>query len=242
MPPARLALAARLMSLLTPLLAGAGAARADVGGTLSLQTDARERGVSYSRGRPAAQLGVAWDGGAGWYAGAFLAQARLDAGRHGTWLRAYGGRVVTLTAGLDGEAGLVAHRFTGLGRYDYREAYVGLLGDGWTLRLHHAPDHYGSGLRTDYLEFGARWPVTGAFAFTGHAGVLGSHGRLRWPVQGYAPNHGPTRIDVRAGLSWQLGPGAEAQLAWVCASRGGPAVWAEPSSRRKAVASVVMAF
>ena len=242
MPPARLALAARLMSLLTPVLAGAGAARADVGGTLSLQTDARERGVSYSRGRPAAQLGVAWDGRTGWYAGAFLAQARFDASRHGSWLRVYGGRVMSLAPGLDVEAGLVAHRFAGLGRYDYREAYAGLLGDGWTLRLHHAPDHYGSGLRTDYLEFGARWPVTGTFALTGHAGVLGSQGRLRRPAQGYVPNHGPTGIDVRAGVSWQLGGGTEAQLAWVSASRGGPAVWAESAARRKVVAGVVMAF
>ena len=242
MPPARLALAARLTSLLTPLLLGGVAARADVGGTLSLQSDARERGVSYSRGRPAAQLGLAWDGDAGWYAGAFLAQARFDASRHGSWLRLYGGRVVSLAPGLDGEAGLVAHRFVGLGRYDYREAYAGLLGDGWTLRLHHAPDHYGSGLRTDYLEAGMRWSVTGTLALTGHAGVLGSHGRLRWPAPGYTPNHGPTRIDVRAGLSWQLGAGAEAQLAWVGTSRGGPAVWAEAGVRRQVVAGVVLAF
>jgi hypothetical protein len=42
MPRARLA---RLVTFIAPLLGAAALARADVGGSVSLQTDARERGM-----------------------------------------------------------------------------------------------------------------------------------------------------------------------------------------------------
>lgn len=226
--------------LLVALLGGA--ARADVGATLSLQTDARESGVSYSGDQPAAQLGLAWDGAAGWYAGASLARARFDNGRRSGWLRAYGGRVVELHPGLDAEAGVVLHRFEGISRYDYAEVYAGLLGERWSLRLHHAPDHYGSGQRTVYGEFNLRWPLADGVAAVGHVGVLMSHGEARWPSPGYGGHHGPVRIDLRAGLSWQLGGHAELQLAWVSASRGGPVLWTASSRRQTAVLGLSLAF
>src|SRR5262245_34525640 len=102
---------ARLTITITLLLSVAGPARADVGGTASLQSDARDRGLSYSNNKPSAQLGLAWDGSGGWYGGGQLARARFDERRHGAWLRAYGGRVFAITPNLDGEAGLIAHRF-----------------------------------------------------------------------------------------------------------------------------------
>lgn len=241
MPSARLALAARLILLLTPLLASGMAARADVGATLSLQSDARERGMSYSADRPAAQLGLAWDGDAGWYAGAALAQARFDSGRRGTWLRAYGGRVVELRPGLDGEAGLVVHRFDGVSRYNFAEVYAGLLGERWTLRLHHSPDYYGGGQRSEYGEFNLRWPLAQTVAALGHVGVLRSHGTPRWPPQ-YPAAHGPARIDLRLGAAWQLGESVELQLVWVSVSRGGPATWYDSTRRRTAVLGLTAAL
>lgn len=239
MPLARPALAVRLITLLTLLFAGT-AARADVGGTVSLLSDARERGVSYSDGHPGAQLGLAWDGSAGWYAGAALAPVRYDADRRGAWLRLYGGRVVGLTPGLDGEAGIVLHRFESLSRYDFAEAYVGVLGERWSLRLHHAPDYYGSGQRSWYGEVNGRLPLAPGWAAVGHAGVLWAQGVSRWPQYGAA--HGPTRIDLRAGASLQLGASAELQLAWVSVSRGGPALWADTRRRRTAVLGLTAAF
>lgn len=211
----------------------AGAARADVGATLSVQTDARERGVSYTSNRPGAQLGVSWDGSSGWYAGASLTRVRLDAYRRDAWLRAYGGHVFELRPGLDAEAGLVLHRYESLSRYDFAEAYAGLLGEGWSLRLHHAPDYYGSRQRTLYGEANLRWPAAARLAAVGHVGLLNARGSSRWPNQPYNPR-GATRLDFRAGVSWQLGESFELQLAWVTASRGGP-VMASGATRRSTV-------
>lgn len=212
-------------------------ARADVGATLSVQTDARERGVSYTGNRPGAQVGLSWDGASGWYAGMSLARFRFDANRRGGWLRAYGGRVFELRPGLDAEGGLVLHRYEGLSRYDYAEAYAGLLGEGWTVRLHHAPDDYGSGQRTLYGEANLRWPATAPLAAVGHVGVLRSHGASRWVNQPYN-DHGSTRVDLRAGASWQLGERWELQLAWVSASRGGPVMFSSVTRRSTAVLSL----
>lgn len=214
------------------LLLLAGAARADVGATLSLQSDARERGQSYTDNRPGAQLGVSWDGAGGWYAGLSLARVRFDADRQGRWWRAYGGRVVALRPGLDGEVGVVRHRYERLSRYDFTEAYAGLLGEGWALRLHGTPDHYGSGQRSLYAEANLRWPATAPLAWLAHAGVMRAHGASRWGRQARNPD-GPTRTDLRLGGSWQAGEASEVQAAWVWASRGGP-VMGSAATRRSA--------
>lgn len=219
--------------LLFLLLSMAGGAHAGIGATLSLQTDARERGVSYTGNRPGAQVGVSWDGSSGWYAGASLTHVRFDADRRGAWLRAYGGHVFELRPGLDAEAGLVLHRYDTLSRYDFAEAYAGLLGEGWSLRLHHAPDYYGSGQRAAYAEANLRWPATARLAAVGHVGLLHARGTSRWPNQRHNP-HGATRTDLRGGASWQVGQSFELQLAWVAASRGGPVMGAG-ATRRSAV-------
>ena len=236
MPPAHLA---RLTTLLIPLLGAAAPAWADVGGTLSLQTDARDRGMSYSGNRPSAQLGLSWDGPAGWYAGLQLARARFDADKHGAWLQGYGGRVFEIMPGLDGEAGVVAHSFQHVGRYDFYEVYAGLLGERWNLRLYHSPDYYGSGDHTLYGEFNLRWPLAKGVSAIGHVGMLHGHGGR---VLSYLEPHGPTRVDLRAGASWQIAAGSELQLAWVAASRGGSYTWTDSTRRRTAVLSLTVAF
>jgi uncharacterized protein (TIGR02001 family) len=237
MPPAR---PARLTLLTTALLLGAaGGAHADVGGTLSVQTDARHRGMSYTGNRPSAQLGLAWDGDGGWYAGAQLARVRFDAQRRGAWLQAYGGRVFEIAPGVDGEAGLIAHAFENISHYDFQEAYAGLLGDGWNLRLTLSPDYYGTGQRSAYVELNGRWPLGKGWAAIGHVGWLrGEKGQ----VLPYQPLRGATRADLRAGLSWQLGASGELQLAWVAAGRGGPYTWTEATRRPTAVLGLTFAF
>lgn len=224
----------------------AGLAQADVGATLSVQTDARERGISYSDGKPAAQVGVAWDGDRGWYAGASLTSVRFGPGRRSGWWRVYGGRVFELRPGLDAEAGWVAHHYSSAPHYDYHEAYAGLLGDGWHLRLHLAPNHYGSGQRTLYGEFGLRRPLSASVTAIGHVGVMYSHGESR--LQPFSPtasapaSQRPTRIDLRAGLSWQLNESLALQAAWVSVSRGGPAQWFAATGRHTAVLGLSAAF
>lgn len=236
MPRARLA---RLVTLIAALLGAAALARADVGGSVSLQTDARERGMSYSAEKPSAQLGLAWDGDGGWYAGAQLAHARFVQ-RHGARLQAYGGRVVELLPGLDGEAGVIAQAFENVSHYDFQEVYVGLLGERWSLRLYHSPNYYGSGQRSVYGEFNLRWPVAKGVGLMGHVGVLRGYGATAAAV--YAAAHGPTRVDLRAGASWLLGESCELQLAWVSASRGGPYTWSDAARRRSVLLGATATF
>ncbi|RZL06525.1 MAG: hypothetical protein EOP40_17560 [Rubrivivax sp.] len=235
LPPAHLA---RLTTLVATLLAGAGGAWADVGGTVSLQTDARERGMSYSANRPSAQLGLAWDGDAGWYAGAQLAHARFSQHR-GAAVLLYGGRVIELTPGLDGEAGLVAHAYENVSSYDYQEVYVGLLGERWNLRAYLSPDYYGIGQRSLYAEFNLRWPLMKGVAAVGHVGLLHGWGGQ---VSPYADSRNATRMDVRLGASWQLGAGSDLQLAWTAAGRGGPYTWMDATRRRTVVLGLTVAF
>jgi uncharacterized protein (TIGR02001 family) len=228
---------ARLNTLIATLLVAAASARADVGATVSVQTDARDRGLSYSNNRPSAQLGLAWDGVGGWYAGAQLARVRFNTERSSR-LQVYGGRVAELLPGLDGEVGAVAHSFGAVSHYDFQEVYAGLLGERWNLRLYHSPDYYGSRQSSLYGEFNLRWPLAQGVAALGHVGVL--HGR--GPQLPFLEPHGPTRVDQRLGLSWHAGAGSELQLAWVSASRGGPYTWIDATRRHTAVLSAMMAF
>jgi len=235
MPPAR---QVRLPLLIASLLAGVGPVHADVGATLSVQTDARDRGLSYSGNRPGAQLGLAWDGDAGWYAGASLSRARFSE-RQAGWLRVYGGRVFGLMPGLDGEAGLLAHRFESVSRYDFVEAYAGLVAERWNLRVYASPDYYGIGQRSVYGELNLRWPLVVGVSAIGHVGLMRGLGRRD---SSFSDPHGPTRVDLRAGASWQLGTSSELQLAWVAVSRGGPYTWTDSTRRRTAVLSLTTAF
>ncbi|MCV2363458.1 hypothetical protein LNV23_08365 [Paucibacter sp. DJ1R-11] len=229
----------RFTLLIVSLLGATGPARSDLGGTLSVQTDARNRGMSYSSNRPSVQLGLAWDGQAGWYGGLQLAQARFTADRQGAWLQAYGGRVFAILPGIDAEVGTLAHTFQHSGPYDFYEVYVGLLGERWNLRLYHSPDYYGSGDRSAYAELNLRWPLATGVAAIGHIGVL--HGRGGRALS-YVVPLGPTRVDLRLGASWQLGTSSELQLAWVSASRGGPYIWTDSSRRQTAVLGLTTAF
>jgi uncharacterized protein (TIGR02001 family) len=236
MPPARLA---RLTTLTASLLAGAGGAHADIGGTVSMQTDARERGLSYSANRPSAQIGLAWDGEAGWYAGGQLGYARFAQQNRGATLQLYGGRVFALGPGLDGEAGIAAHAYENVSRYDYLEAYAGLLGERWNLRAYFSPDYYGIGQRSLYTEFNLRWPLAPGLAALGHVGLLQGHKGASLP---YVESRSATRLDWRAGVSWQLGERTELQLAAVAAGSGGPYTWTEATRRRTVVLSLTTAF
>lgn len=235
MPPAHLV---RLTTLVATLLACAGGAWADVGGTLSLQTDARERGMSYSDNRPSAQLGLAWDGPAGWYAGAQLAHARFSQSR-GATLQLYGGRVFELATGLDGEAGVIAHAYENVSNYDYQEVYAGLLGERWNLRAYVSPDYYGIGQRSLYAEFNLRWPLATGVAALGHVGLLRGSGRQGWS---YGERRDATRLDLRVGASWQLGAGSEVQPVWIASGRGGPYTWTDATRRRTVVLGLTVAF
>ena len=194
--------------------------------------------MSYSDNRPGAQIGLAWDGAAGWYGGIQLAHARFSQ-KSGAALQLYGGRVVGLAPGLDGEAGVVAHAYENVSSYAYQEVYAGLLGERWNLRAYLSPDYYGIGQRSLYTEFNLRLPLMPGVAALGHVGLL--HG---WGGQAslYTEPHGATRVDLRLGASWQLGASSELQLVWTAAGRGGPYTWTDATRRRAAVLSLTTTF
>jgi len=228
---------ATLTLCLAGLLAGAAApVRAELGGTVSLQSDARDRGLSYSRDRPQAQLTLAWDGSTGWYAGGLLSRARFDAQRGSGFVQAYAGRVVELAPGLGLEAGLQYTRFPSISRYDFGEAYAGLIGDRWAARLHYADDYYGNGHRSVYGELNLDWPLRGTLTALAHAGVLAGRSDAL-----YDSGRGDARIDTRLGLAWRV-QALELQLSWSSVSAGGPYTWVSESHRQTVVLGVSASF
>lgn len=234
-PPAR---PGRLLLMIATPWFGVAIAHADVGGTLSIQSDARERGLSYSANRPSAQVGLAWDGDAGWYGGGLLGHARFTQ-RQGATAQLYAGRVLPLAAGLDIEVGAIARFYENVASYDYQEAYVGLIGSGWTLRAYASPDFYGTGQHSLYAELRGRWPLQPGLAAIAQVGVMRGWGGA---ASSFAAQRRASRFDARLGLSWQVGPGSELQLAWVAAGRGGPYTWTDPTRRRTAVINLTTAF
>lgn len=225
----------RGLSASLALCAAACPALADIGGTVSVQSDGRFRGLSYSNGEPQVQATLAWDGTGGWYAGALWTQTRFGPQRRSPLWQAYAGRVVPLAVGIDAEAGLNLSHFSTITRYDYAEAYVGLLGERWNARLHLSNDYYGSQQRTAYVELNLRWPLAPALSSFAHLGVMHGSGGP------YASPHGPTRSDLRVGAAWRPGI-AELQLAWVAATAGGPQTWTGTARQQAWVVGFSAAF
>ena len=206
-----------------------------LGGNVSLQSDSRYRGLSYSDEKPNAQITLSYDGAAGWYGGALLTHARFGQGRQSTLWQGYAGKVFGLTTGLDAEAGVQFNSFDRLGRYDYAEAYVGLLAERWNARLYYANDYFGTAQHTLYAELNGNWPLTASVQAFAHAGVLQGRGGP------YAETHSSQRLDWRAGAAWRH-EAYELQLAWVGVGRGGTYTWTDSEHRRTWVLGVSASF
>src|SRR5574337_1016402 len=114
----------------------AGGAWAQLSGSLGIVSDYRYRGVSLSDGKPAAQLGVAYDGAGGWYAGAFASTADFGRpARADVQLLPYAGYADSLFPGLAWAVGLSYAAFLRSHDYDYPELYWGLATDRLRARL-----------------------------------------------------------------------------------------------------------
>lgn len=192
--------ATALVSLL--LIAGA---RAQVSGSVTLASDYRYRGLSLSDERPAAELGVAYDGAAGWYAGAMVATVRPEGGLR-LQLMGYAGVARPLRSGLDWDVGVQYTTVAGDARYRYPEAYLGLDAERGSVRLAYARRYFGQPSPALYLALDHRWPLPGQLRLLGHLGVLRHNGKLRYDSTHY-------RFDGRIGLGldWHH---AQLQLAW----------------------------
>lgn len=206
-----------LRSALAPiaLLLG-GAAQAQLGATISVESDYRFRGVSLSDSKPAWRLTVNHDFMSGAYAGASATRVELARDDRYSQLVGYAGYVTRPRDGRSLEFGASFSHFTGDSSYDYLEAYAGLLAERWALRVHYAPDYFGRGVQAAYLDANTNWPLNEHLRVFGHAGVL-------VPLAGrsFGPDDKRTRADLRLGLGAVAGS-FDLQLAWVAATRGGP--------------------
>jgi uncharacterized protein (TIGR02001 family) len=217
------------------LLAG-GAAHAQFGVSVGVESDNRFRGVSLSDGQPDLRLSLSYDHDSGAFAGATATRVEFMRGRHSTQLLGYAGYVTRVTPGLGVEAGVTSSTFSGNARYDYTEIFAGVLSERWSLRAYYAPDYFGFGQATAYVEVDANAPLTPRLRLFGHVGALSALGGLAAD----APSR--TRTDLRVGLGFGALPSVDVQLAWVTATRGGPYVVEYSTRRNTFVLSALASF
>lgn len=192
-------------------------ATAQVSATIAVDSDYRFRGVSLSDSRPSLQLTANYDAASGGYVGASATQVEPATGDRYAQLFAYAGYATPVAEGRSIEFGASYSHFTGDASYDYAEAYVGLLFQQWSLRLHLAPDYFGQKVRTAYLDLGALWPLSEHASLFGHVGVLA-------PLGGQGAGGGESdrvRADLRVGVNWVFGD-LDLRAALVTVSPGGP--------------------
>lgn len=196
------------------LLGLAGSACSQTTVSVTVESDFIFRGVSLSDGKPDASLGIDYDSVRGWYAGGSATAVEFDSSQRQAALFAYLGYARRTVSGLAWEIGATAAHFAADSRYDYGEAFTGLLGEDWNARVYLSPSYFGSGIRTIYAEVNGAAPLTSVFRLFGHVGAL-------TPIGGSEPTDSRrARFDARLGVSTSIGP-AELRLAWTGATRGG---------------------
>ncbi len=204
-------------------------------GTVSVVSDYRYRGVSFSDDKPAAQLGLTYDDASGLYAGLFASTVRFASPpSRGAQTILFAGYAQRTPSGLTFEAGADCGVFF-LGRsYRYPEAYVGVASDNVSARLYYASRYYFGDADTLYAEVNGTMPISDRVRLIAHAGALRSR-----PGSGYAfPD---VIFDGRAGVAIDIDK-FNVQLAWNGLSSNGAYPIAGTARRHTAVLSVSVAF
>ena len=201
------------------------ATQAQLSTTIGIESDYRYRGVSLSNSEPSPRLTLNYDAPDRWYAGASATRVVI-AGSTSTQLLGYAGWVSNAVEGRSFEIGIDGSHFAGVSGYDFAEAYVGLLADGWSARAYYAPSYYGRRVGVGYLELNAHAPVSEQVRVFAHLGAL-------VPLRSGGGDAGQARGDISVGAGYVAG-GWDLHLAAVAATRSGPypAVY---SGRRAAV-------
>ena len=225
----------RQAGLAVLLLGLAGSACSQVALSLTAESDFIFRGISLSNEKPDASLGLDYDSASGWYAGGLATAVEFDPGQRQAALFGYVGYVQRTVAGPAWEVGVTAAHFVADSLYDYGEAFTGLLGQGWNVRVYFSPSYFGSGVRTIYGEVNGAEPLSSVWSLFGHVGALA-------PVGGGEPTDSRrARLDVRLGVGATIGT-AELRLAWVGATRGGVYPTSYAVQRNSLVLSAAYAF
>jgi uncharacterized protein (TIGR02001 family) len=192
------------------------AAHAQLAATVAASSEYRFRGVSAAEGHPSVQALLEADARDGWYAGTSATQVPISRDHRYVEIGAYGGRVLAARSDRDWqlELGAKGSHFAGDSSYDYVEAYAGLVAARWNARLFVSPDYFGRGVRSVYAELNADRPLDASLRAFFHAGAIAGRG-------GSDNGGSRVRFDVRAGGAYARG-GADLQVAWVAATKGGP--------------------
>lgn len=204
--------AALAFALVLPVLA-----QAQWSGSVGADSDYRFRGVPLGGSKPTLRASANYDAPGGWYGGVSVSQARIVAGDRYTQLQGYAGRVRPFGSGaLD--LGLTGWSYVGEHRYDYGEAYAGLLFDPVSVRLNYSPQYFGWHVQTVYLDLSAQFPWRYGLRLLAHAGLLAPLTRLD---VSFLPDANRARADVRTGIGWALRD-IDLSLTWSSVTRGGP--------------------
>lgn len=208
LPPPRRSLAA-LTLLFAP------AAVAQLGGSVTLVSDYRFRGVSLSRGHPVPQLTVDYNGREGGYAGLFASRVAFPSDGEGSQLTAYTGYARRWQPGLSWECGIADTHFRHATGYDYTEGFIGLSSRRLSARLYYAPSYFGELKHTLYTELNGAYPLAEHLQLSAHAGHLHA-------LSGTLTTAPSSRNDLRIGLNLDSGDWT-VQLAWIAVQQRAPA-------------------
>ena len=214
----------------------ASVARAQLGISAGVESDYRFRGVSLNDAQPDLRLSLAYDHASGVFAGASATQVQFVPGRRSVQLLGYAGYVMHVTPEIGAEIGLTSSTFSGDTRYDYSEAFVGLSGERWGLRVYYAPDYFGFDQRTVYVELDANAPLAARWRAFAHVGALTALGGIAFDERSR------TRTDLRVGVGFTALPAVDVQLAWITATQGGPYVVEYGTRRSSWVLGVIASF
>jgi uncharacterized protein (TIGR02001 family) len=219
------------------LLATIGSASAQFSGSVAVVSDYRYRGVSLSDERPAAQLGLVYDGAEGWYAGTFVSTVDLGF-YHSRGVQAIGfaGYASRLPSGLSLEAGADYAIVTATPRYEYSEVYAGFAYRNVSGRLYFSPHYFGQDAAAVYAELDFSQPLVDNLRLFAHLGVLSS------TANGYYGSSSGPLLDgaIGLGIDWQ---GFRLQLSIVGVDHSTGAYATNGFGRRSgAVASLSYAF
>lgn len=196
-----LATAAVLTAIALP-----ASAQAQLGGSLTVATDYRLRGLSLTDRRSALSLAATYDHMSGAYAGGMLighdpARSGARILGHMEYLGVAGGK----PGGPTWDVGVnnvdlelrLARRIS----IAYTEAYVGVSQGPWSARLSLAPDYPRKGVETAYLDLNATTRPAEAWRVFGHAGAL-----VRLGGSNARDGRGE-RFDLQAGVAREFDRG-----------------------------------
>jgi uncharacterized protein (TIGR02001 family) len=187
-------------------------ATAQLSASVSLLSDYRFRGVSFSSEQPAAQADLNYDAASGWFAGAFVSSVKFDFYRNVDRLAlGYAGYAYRIgpEASVDGSVSYAD--LSGGNNYDYLELHAGLTARLINVRVAYAPKYFGQDRAGTYVEANTGAQLTEMLRLFGHVGVL----YVR--PEPYRP--GPkTQFDGRIGLRYEY-QSFSAQLSRVQVSR-----------------------